>query len=193
MGGFGAFLLPQSLRKRAKATKMVLLPPFLPSFKIDCETLRKGQREAHREHAEGQTGKPWRPESGETNSIWLCREKGARTPAGERQGWGLEPHKIVEQPWFEPRASRPAEAQQVMFYQNQAVDAPITGNGAQGKSLAFRTWVSCSVLHDLIWAHNLGFLLENFSREIQGVGGNACTLGELSQHLCRSGLDSSVF
>lgn len=80
---------------------------------------------------------------------------------------GLEPQKIAEPPWFEPSASKPAEAQQVMFYQNEAVDAPITGNGAQGKSLAFRIWVSCSVLNDYIWAHNLGFLLENFSQEIQ--------------------------
>lgn len=63
MGGFGAFLLPQILRKRAKATEMILLP-FLPPFKIDGETLRKRHREAHREHEEGQTGKPRRPESG---------------------------------------------------------------------------------------------------------------------------------
>lgn len=63
MGGFEAFLLPQILRKRAETTEMIVLP-FLPPFKIHCETLRKRHGEAQREHAEGQAGKPLRPESG---------------------------------------------------------------------------------------------------------------------------------
>lgn len=62
MGGFEAFLLPQILRKRAETTEMIVLP--LPPFKIHCETLRKRHGEAQREHAEGQAGKPLRPESG---------------------------------------------------------------------------------------------------------------------------------
>lgn len=107
---------------------------------------------------------------------------------------GLEAQKIAEQPWFEHRARRPAKAQRVTFYQNgQAGDAPITGNPAQGKFLAFRTWVSCCVFNDHIWDDNLGFLLENISREIQGVGGNSCAPDELTQNLCGSGLDSSIF
>lgn len=40
MSGFGSFLLPQILRKRPKTTEVILLP-FLPPLKIDCETLWK--------------------------------------------------------------------------------------------------------------------------------------------------------
>lgn len=43
------------------------------------------------------------------------RERGLGTFSSE---CGLEAQKIAEQPWLEPRARRPAQAQRVMFYQN---------------------------------------------------------------------------
>ena len=76
-----------------------------------------------------------------------------------------------------PSSARPAKSVSSIL-PKWAVDAPVIS-----KSLACRTWISLCALNDHIWVDSLGFLLENFFQEIQGISRHLNTPDELSQNL----------